>query len=297
MALFAAHGVALSLSPWCRVASREPWSAFHPACFLCLPGRASLSPVAKPARRPGALDNPVWCVPAGGPRRHRTQVPTLAAPQGAAAGGRDGSPATAYPSWCSPSYRRWRRQRGGRPERAKTYGKKREHGLDSGDSGLTTGAYVLSPAQGGGLLRAIIACNPHWLACCRGGRRIARNKPGGLTRGITLRAIQATPATPAAESNPQWLLQFRASLAREDLSPATLRGYVYDLRHFLRWHQGLQDGGVSPNRRKFRRWSRPGRSGSSHHRDHDGQSDQKALKRSAANSVYRVVCSMLRWPR
>ena len=183
MALFAAHGVALSLSPWCRVASREPWSAFHPACFLCLPGRASLSPVAKPARRPGALDNPVWCVPAGGPRRHRTQVPTLAAPQGAAAGGRDGSPATAYPSWCSPSYRRWRRQRGGRPERAKTYGKKREHGLDSGDSGLTTGAYVLSPAQGGGLLRAIIACNPHWLACCRGGRRIARNKPGGANAG------------------------------------------------------------------------------------------------------------------
>ena len=69
------------------------------------------------------------------------------------------------------------------PSVRKRTGKKREHGLDSGNSGLTTGAYVLSPAQGGGLLRAIIACNPHWLACCRGGRRIARNKPGGANAG------------------------------------------------------------------------------------------------------------------
>ena len=71
---------------------------------------------------------------------------------------------------------------------------------------------------------------------------------GGLTRGVTLRAIQATPATRAAESDPQWLVQFRASLAREDLSPATLRGYVYDLRHFLRWHQGLQDAPLRSDR-------------------------------------------------
>ncbi len=63
-----------------------------------------------------------------------------------------------------------------------------------------------------------------------------------------MRAIQTTPATPAAESDPQWLLQFRASLAREDLSPATLRGYVYDLRHFLRWYQGLQDAPFGPDR-------------------------------------------------
>ena len=55
-------------------------------------------------------------------------------------------------------------------------------------------------------------------------------------------------ATPAAESDPPWLVQFRASLAREDLSPATLRGYVYDLRHFLRWHQGLQDAPFGPDR-------------------------------------------------
>ena len=95
-------------------------------------------------------------------------------------------------------------------------------------------------------MRAIISCNPHWLACCRGGRRIARNKPGGLTRGITLRAIQATPATPAAESNPQWLLQFRASLAREDLSPATLRGYVYDLRPLPALAPGTAGRGGKP---------------------------------------------------
>lgn len=48
---------------------------------------------------------------------------------------------------------------GGRPKRAKTYGKEREHGLDLGDSGLTRGGYVLFPAQGGGLLRAIRAAD------------------------------------------------------------------------------------------------------------------------------------------
>ena len=32
------------------------------------------------------------------------------------------------------------------------------------------------------------------------------------------------------------MTKFLASLAREDLSPATLRGYRYDLRHFLAWH-------------------------------------------------------------
>ncbi len=63
-----------------------------------------------------------------------------------------------------------------------------------------------------------------------------------------MRAIQTSPATPAAESDPQWLLPFRASRAREDLSPATLRGYVYDLRHFLRWYQGLQDAPFGPDR-------------------------------------------------
>jgi site-specific recombinase XerD len=35
---------------------------------------------------------------------------------------------------------------------------------------------------------------------------------------------------------------FLASLARDDLAPATLRGYRYDLRHFLAWHRTVHDG-------------------------------------------------------
>ena len=34
---------------------------------------------------------------------------------------------------------------------------------------------------------------------------------------------------------------FLASLAHDDLAPATLRGYRYDLRHFLVWHGTVQD--------------------------------------------------------
>jgi len=34
---------------------------------------------------------------------------------------------------------------------------------------------------------------------------------------------------------------FFASLAHDDLAPATLRGYRYDLRHFLAWHHTVQD--------------------------------------------------------
>jgi hypothetical protein len=58
------------------------------------------------------------------------------------------------------------------------HGKKREHSPDSGGSGQTRGAYVLSPAQGGGLLRAIIACKLDWLVCRRHSSYLARNKPG-----------------------------------------------------------------------------------------------------------------------
>ena len=65
---------------------------------------------------------------------------------------------------------------------------------------------------------------------------------------MTLRAIQAAPGTLPSANDPSWLARFLASLAREDLSPATLRGYRYDLRHFLRWHQGLQDGPFEPGR-------------------------------------------------
>jgi site-specific recombinase XerD len=56
---------------------------------------------------------------------------------------------------------------------------------------------------------------------------------------MTLRAIQAAEAI-AAE--PGWMASFLASLARDDLAPATLRGYRYDLRHFLAWHQSTEGG-------------------------------------------------------
>jgi site-specific recombinase XerD len=55
---------------------------------------------------------------------------------------------------------------------------------------------------------------------------------------MTLRAIHAAEAIIA---EPGWTTPFLASLARDDLAPATLRGYRYDLRHFLAWHQGVQD--------------------------------------------------------
>jgi len=62
---------------------------------------------------------------------------------------------------------------------------------------------------------------------------------GGLTRGMTLRAILAAPGPPIAE--PGWMASFLASLSHDDLAPATLRGYRYDLRHFLVWHSTVQD--------------------------------------------------------
>jgi site-specific recombinase XerD len=34
---------------------------------------------------------------------------------------------------------------------------------------------------------------------------------------------------------------FLASLAKDDLAPATLRGYRYDLQHFLAWRRSIQD--------------------------------------------------------
>jgi site-specific recombinase XerD len=41
--------------------------------------------------------------------------------------------------------------------------------------------------------------------------------------------------------DPGWMTPFLASLAHDDLSAATLRGYRYDLRHFLAWHRTVQD--------------------------------------------------------
>ena len=55
-----------------------------------------------------------------------------------------------------------------------------------------------------------------------------------------MRAIQATSAPPSPASDPAWMALFLDSLAREDLAPATLRGYRYDLRHFLAWRAAVQ---------------------------------------------------------
>ena len=41
-------------------------------------------------------------------------------------------------------------------------------------------------------------------------------------------------------------MQFLAELTRADLSPATVRGYRYDLRHFLRWHHGVTEAPFAP---------------------------------------------------
>ncbi|MEL6065126.1 tyrosine-type recombinase/integrase [Methylobacterium sp. DCY52] len=62
---------------------------------------------------------------------------------------------------------------------------------------------------------------------------------GWLTRGMTLRAIHAADAEALDEA--EWMAPFLANLARDDLAPATLRGYRYDLRHFLAWHRTVQD--------------------------------------------------------
>ncbi len=77
------------------------------------------------------------------------------------------------------------------------------------------------------------------------GMAYCTQQTAGLTRGVTLRAIQAAGADAVVE--PDWMVPFLASLARDDLSPATLRGYRYDLRHFLAWHRKVQDGPEGPS--------------------------------------------------
>ena len=55
----------------------------------------------------------------------------------------------------------------------------------------------------------------------------------GLRWEMTLRAIQAADENSSGE--PEWMAAFLLSLERDDLAPATERGYHYDLRHFLAW--------------------------------------------------------------
>jgi site-specific recombinase XerD len=49
-------------------------------------------------------------------------------------------------------------------------------------------------------------------------------------------------ATENASAEPEWMAAFLLSLERDDLAPATVRGYRYDLRHFLAWRRTVQDG-------------------------------------------------------
>jgi integrase/recombinase XerC len=45
----------------------------------------------------------------------------------------------------------------------------------------------------------------------------------------------------ASPTEPEWMATFLAGLAHDDLAPATLRGYRYDLHHFLAWHRTVED--------------------------------------------------------
>lgn len=58
-----------------------------------------------------------------------------------------------------------------------------------------------------------------------------------LSRGVALREIPL----PAANADHPWLADFQASLERADLAPATVAGYLKDVRLFLRWHAGAGD--------------------------------------------------------
>jgi hypothetical protein len=60
----------------------------------------------------------------------------------------------------------------------------------------------------------------------------------GLTRGLALRAIQTVEPL----DHPEWMARFLDSLRRADLAAATVRGYRYDLRHFLRCRLGTGRG-------------------------------------------------------
>jgi len=52
-------------------------------------------------------------------------------------------------------------------------------------------------------------------------------------------ALRATRQVPRSD-DPNWISRFIDGLRREDLSAATVRGYGYDPRHFLVWHETAQ---------------------------------------------------------
>ena len=55
-----------------------------------------------------------------------------------------------------------------------------------------------------------------------------------------MRAIHT--AAENGPGDPEWMAAFLLRLERDDLAPATVRGYRYDLRHFLVWRRTVQDG-------------------------------------------------------
>ena len=57
---------------------------------------------------------------------------------------------------------------------------------------------------------------------------------------MSLRAIHTVAENASGE--PEWMTAFLLTLERDDLAPATVRGYRYDLRHFLAWRRTVHDG-------------------------------------------------------
>jgi len=62
-----------------------------------------------------------------------------------------------------------------------------------------------------------------------------------LTPGLIMRAIKLKDDT----SSNHLLKQFEQHLIAMDLSPATVRGYLYDLNHFETWLIDTSDSGLS----------------------------------------------------
>jgi site-specific recombinase XerD len=77
--------------------------------------------------------------------------------------------------------------------------------------------------------------------------RVACNKaceaPGfHPTNGGSKAGDQIAYNQPAERKSPdRWLADFVGRLRRDDLAPATVRGYRYDLEQFLRWFSRVKD--------------------------------------------------------
>ena len=63
-----------------------------------------------------------------------------------------------------------------------------------------------------------------------------------------MRAIHSSQTNRPRSDDPAWLKSFLNSLSRENLSPATLRGYRYDLHLFLDWRSTVDEQAFSLER-------------------------------------------------